>query len=292
MMVVLLGACSSTQEMPDTHFMSGNQYNQCVSILKEALASERIDVMLAGAHGLTDAQYHFEVRPMLQHWFGLELDDSERSGVAQAMAYVGDELGLVTLQDILLNPNSFAHVEAATATLLLGGLPDAGIVRLAADSSANERVRLYASGAMAVAGEDQYMDIIRGALKSADPIIQITAIDVLAEAGEAADTLAIEAVNAPDSFPLDQLYRSRALAILGDVDGRRSLRGLLQASDPIVRARATFAIAEAWMPESGGMLLQLLTDEDPLVRARAAHALILLYYPSSPYRGRRMAIDS
>ena len=115
---------------------------------------------------------------------------------------------------------------------------------------------------------------------------------LLAAASALQLTLAIEAVNAPDSFLLDQLYRSRALAILGDVDGRRSLRGLLQAPDPIVRARATFAIAEAWMPESGGMLLQLLTDEDPLVRARAAHALILLYYPSSPYRGRRMAIDS
>jgi cyclophilin family peptidyl-prolyl cis-trans isomerase/HEAT repeat protein len=89
-------------------------------------------------------------------------------------------------------------------------------------------------------------------------------------------------ISAPPTRPPDGLLDNPTLQELVDLQVARdgaSLTGFLRSEDPVVRARAAYALASVQDPEAGSTLTALLSDSEAEVRRDAAFAVGQLYDP-------------
>jgi HEAT repeat protein len=132
--------------------------------------------------------------------------------------------------------------------------------------------RAGALGALAAMPSDELIAPALDALRSTDPVLALTAIDVLRHLGYRDEEGAI-AARADDASALVRAAVLRYRASAGDLE---TLTAALADPDPIVRRSAADLLAETGAVQSAGQLRPLLDDPDGSVRDAAADALASL----------------
>ncbi|MFK7847575.1 MAG: HEAT repeat domain-containing protein, partial [Rhodothermales bacterium] len=178
-----------------------------------------------------------------------------------------------------------ARILAAEAMFRTATLGDPTILEQSTDPIHNNRLRVFAAATLTLTDRANMKSIIREALSSDDPAARYIAADVIPLIGDRdidIPTLIDKKDLANSDF--ESLYFVRALAIFGTEAARKELIGFLKHTDPTIRSRAAFAMAEAWHIDHTDRLIALLDDPALSVRVRAAQALFTLSNPTSPYR--------
>ncbi len=284
-LAILLAGCGATKIPPASYLITGNVHQQCLVILREGLHSNEFWPSIHAAEALIDADYTFEVQPVLIQRLKSERDRRRIAGYSRALIRTGSNQAIVDLQDILLSDDAEAKVLAAEALFRTGSIGDPAILEQALDSKRNGRLRVYAAAVLTITDRGNMRDIIREALAGDDPAARYIAADVIPVLGNMEEDLPtlIDKKDLANS-DFETLYFVRAMAIFGMASAREELAGFLSHDDPTIRSRAAYAIAETWHVDKSERLLTMLEDPTLAVRVRAAQALLTLSNPNSPYR--------
>ncbi len=282
--------CKTAAPPPEVYLLTANMYERCMQVLRAGLNDEEPWTAIHAAEALTGARYGFEVRPVMLDALAVVGDAPVRAGLLGELVRSGDIDSILLLQDILLEPEAEAHVEAARALFEIGIIADVALLEDAMREGRDERVRLYAAAALTRVEVLDASEFIRSRLAWDDPVVRSTAADILRVIGRARDLQALREAREAAAFDFERAYIARALAVLGDEAARAELLAQLRAVDPVVRADAAHAAADAWLLEGTSRLYALLDDPDAAVRVRAAHALLTLSNPEAPARARRMGV--
>ena len=286
---MLIAGCKAAQPIPEPYLLTGNQHARCMQVLREGLSGDEFWASIYAGEALVRDGYGFEVIPLFHERLARESDPRKRAGYAGVLVRAGQRDALVDLQDLLLGDDVEAQIMAAQAMFRTASVADATLLEEAMAEGRNGRLRLYAAGALALTRDAKTLDFIREQLHSDDPANRYVAADIIAVLGSARDDLeTLLDLRDRAGSEFERFFVLRALAIFGNEDARAALVQLLRHSDPTIRARAVFVMAEAWIVEQSDQLYAMLNDPSLAVRVRAAQALLILSNPTAPERYLRL----
>jgi sialidase-1 len=250
--------------------------SRCLDVLREGLTGRDFWPAMHAAEGLSAAGFGEELQPLLREKLSTETDDQRRCGLARELVRAGDRGYVAILLDVLSAPDTYGHAHAAESLFKVHEIGDGEALRGAMQRDEYPRVRVMAAAALARAGNQEALPVLREQLVGEDRELSRTAAWVLGRVGEESDIPAIRAQMTRSDDPLTIAYFEHALAALGDPDGRAALISNLSHTDPHVRTYAAEFVPDAWVEEAVPRLVEMLEDPHPDARIRAAHALLVL----------------
>ncbi len=283
--ILFLASCKSTEEVPEPYLLTANQHEKCMEVLREGLHSDEFWASIYAGEALVRNEYSFDVTPLFRERLAEEQDAQKRAAYASVLTRSGDTDALIELQDVLLTNDIEAQILAAQGMFRTASVADAQLLEEAMAEGNDGRLRMFAAAALALVEDANTVDFIRSNLSSEDPINRYTAADIIPVLGTAKkDTLSLLVQQKNEQSEFEQFFTDRALAIFRHNPSRKTLAGFLDHNDPTIRARAAYAMAEAWIVEESDRLYAMLNDPARAVRVRAAQALLILSNPMSPER--------
>ncbi|MCF6283688.1 MAG: exo-alpha-sialidase [Candidatus Hydrogenedentes bacterium] len=254
--------------------LSAEQEAQCLSILRDGLATEEFWPSMHAAEALTLAGYGDEVREVVEPMLATVTDLQHRCGLARELVRAGDRSKAKILLDLIADPDSYAHIHAAESSYKVWVLGDGVAMREAFADRANASRSMMAAGALARWGNVEALAYLRKRVESADVDVARIAAWVLGRVGDASDFVALRAGQERFDDPLAKSFFTHALAALGDPKG---IEGLLQnfgSEEPSARTMAATFAGEMGLTKAKEQLLGLLNDEHFDARVRSAQALL------------------
>ena len=259
--------------------LSAETREDCLVVLREALAGDEFWPAMHAAEALTLAGHGDEVRAALQPRLKTEADHQRRCGLAREIARTGDRPVLGELWKILADEESNGRVHAAESLYKIAEVGDGKLLRSALAQNDNLKLTLMAAAALGRAGNPAAIERVRKELSHDDLEIRKIAAWILGLIGGRQDIEPIKKLLAAETDPLAQAYFINALACLGDADSRVQLRKNLSAEDPAVRTYSADFAGYARAVEFRPRLIEMLQDENVDARVRAAQSLIALSLP-------------
>ena len=261
--------------------LPGDVRDQCLAVLRAALAGEEFWPAMHAAEALTLAGEGAEVRKALSPRLKTETDHQRRCGLAREITRTGDRTVLGELFKILADETSNGRIHAAESLYKIAEVGDGKLLRDAMVQEENLKLTLMAAAALGRCGNTAAIERVRKELTHEDREIRKIAAWILGLLGDEPDIEPLKGLFAAETDPLARAYFINALACLGDAEGRKLLGENLAAADPAVRTYsadfAGYARAEEFRPR----LVEMLQDDNVDTRVRAAQSLIALSLPPS-----------
>ncbi len=249
---------------------------RCLKVLRAGLQGDDFWPAIHAAEGLTLGGYGQEVREFLRPKLSAEQDDQRRCGIARELVRAGDRRRSQVMLDTLSGDDDHGHIHAAESLYKVNEIGDGHAMRLAFATTANLRLRLMASAALAKAGSPAALQVLRETLEDDDPSIARLAAWVLGRIGDKSDIPRLRRrLNRCDD-KLARAFIEHALAALGDNAGQQALIRNLTSDDPAVRTYAAVFAGDAKMTSVAPQLVAMLDDEHPDAAIRAAQTLLWL----------------
>lgn len=283
-----VAGCKQSEPPPPAYLLTGNQFAECIEVLKEALTGEDDAHALEAARVLSENGYGFEIVTPFQYWLDQEEDPIMQVRIATELLRAGDEESYFVLEDALLAGDT------AMVELGIRGLYEAARfineeqIILVRDSLGSPAARFFARAILAEGQGDRVLSLARQAILS-DSNTRHVVLPVLAGLGDAKDIGTLIPLRNQVVDDHVRLEYTGALAMLGHPGARNDIVQLLDVSDGHRRARAAHFAGHAWIIEESARLYALLEDPDRMVQISAAEALLLLGDSQSLARQRWVA---
>jgi sialidase-1 len=262
--------------------LSDTLRQRCLTVLREGLRCDEFWPAMHAAEALTLAGRGDEVREFLPDKLQAEEDAQRRCGLARELVRAGDRSQTAVLLEVLADDDPYGHTHAAESLFKVGEVGDGRLLGAAMRREENPKLQIMAAAALARSGNRAAMSLVREHVQRPDAEVSRTAAWVLTQIGDASDVPALRAGWERFEDPLTRCYFSNALAVLGDEEGRKSLRANLVHSDPAVRTYAANFAGDARAVETVEVLTRLLDDPATDVRIRAAQSLLTLAQAPPP----------
>jgi sialidase-1 len=249
---------------------------RAIDTLHEGLQGDAFWPSMHAAEGLTLAGYGMQVQEVLAPKLPAVSDDRLRSGIARELVRAGDESKVAVLTELLLKNDPCSIVFAVEGLYKVGAVGDLDALRVAAHSSDNVGLSMFASGALIQSGEKAALEHIRSTYAKGDErSIRLAAL-VLGRVGAQADIPLLQSRIGAASEELTLSYIQHALALLGDEGGLKSVSENLYSKNPVIRADAASIAYIITSASAYQRLLEMLDDPHPDARYRAAQSILLL----------------
>ncbi|MHC4875556.1 MAG: HEAT repeat domain-containing protein [Planctomycetota bacterium] len=269
-------SASATEAADQPLELASSTRTRCLTVLRTGLRGDDFWPAIHAAEGLTLGGYEKEVRDFLQPKLSAEEDDQRRCGIARELVRAGDRRRSRVMLDILSGDDDHGHIHAAESLYKVNDIGDGHAMRLAFATTANLRLRLMASAALAKAGSPAALQVLRETVEDDDPSIARLAAWVLGRIGDESDIPRLhQRLNRCDD-KLARAFIEHALASLGDEAGQQALTRNLTSDDPAVRTYAAVFAGDAKMTSVAPQLIRMLDDEHPDAAIRAAQTLLWL----------------
>ncbi|TWT55423.1 hypothetical protein KOR42_28090 [Thalassoglobus neptunius] len=264
------------QASSETIQLTDAQKEQCLKILRGAMASDEFWPAMHAAEALTLAGYGAEVREALEPKLPLETDDQKRCGLARELVRAGATEHAAAMLKILDKTDTYGHTHAAESLFKVDEIGNGKRLKRVLRTTTDMKTKLMAAAALARSGDEQAMQLLRQELKSDDEQTFRIAAWILARIGDQSDIPQMRRNVKRAKDPLVKAYNEHALASLGDAEGLKALMDNLTDADPAIRTNAATFAGDARATEAKELLLQLLEDEHFDARIRAAQTLLVL----------------
>jgi sialidase-1 len=255
--------------------------SECMSILRDGLASDEFWPAMHAAEALTDAGSGPEVIAALQDRLPTEQDDQRRCGLARELYRAGDHSHLNVLFDVLGNPSSKGRTHAAESLYKVGQTGDKALLRKAMNQSESIPLQIMGAAALVKAKDTAALELVRRQLQSSDPTARNLSAWVIGRHGNKDDAMVVKdllqretTANVKDEMSITFLAAS--LASLGNLEGRVVLVDQLNSSNSTARAMAAEFAGLSRTTEAMEKLKELLKDAVLDVRIRSAQSIVSL----------------
>ncbi|MEW4487183.1 HEAT repeat domain-containing protein [Thalassoglobus sp. JC818] len=265
----------------ETIQLTDAQEEQCLKILREAMASDEFWPAMHAAEALTLAGYGDEVREALEPKLPAETDDQKRCGLARELVRAGATEYTATMLEILDKEDTYGHTHAAESLFKVDAIGNGKGLKQVLRTTTDMKTKLMAAAALARSGDERAMKLLRRELKSDDEQTFRIAAWILARIGDQSDVRQMRRNVKRANDPLVKAYNEHALATLGDEAGMQALIDNLSDDDPAIRTYAATFAGDARATEAKELLLQLLEDDYLDARIRAAQTLLVLSQPKA-----------
>jgi len=261
--------------------LAADAREQCLTVLRSALAGDEFWPAMHAAEALTLAGQGAEVRVALLPRLKTESDHQRRCGLAREITRTGDRTVLVEIWKILADEKSNGRVHAAESLYKIAEIGDGKLLRSAFAQNDNLRLKLMAAAALGRCGNRAAIERVRKELANSDREIRKIAAWILGLLGDKQDIEPLKKLLAAEADPLARAYFINALTCMGDESARKLLGENLSAADPAVRTYSADFAGYARADEFRPWLIEMLTDDNFDARVRAAQSLIALSLPPS-----------
>lgn len=261
--------------------LSTEAREQCLSVLRAALAGDEFWPAMHAAEALTLAGQGGEVRAALLPRLKTEADHQRRCGLAREITRTGDRTVLGELWTILADEKSNGRVHAAESLYKIAEVNDGKLLRSTLGQDENLKLTLMAAAALGRAGNRAAIERARKELSHEDREIRKIAGWILGLLGDQQDIEPLKKLLASETDLLAKAYFVNALACLGDADAHKLLGQNLTSDDPAIRTYSADFAGYARAVEFRPRLIEMLKDENVDARVRAAQSLIALSLPPS-----------
>ncbi|TWT60783.1 Sodium/glucose cotransporter [Rubinisphaera italica] len=261
---------------PHQHIqLDDTTHAKCIRVLREGLRSDEFWPAMHAAEGLTIGGHGAEVREYLESMLAADnWDDQQLCGLSRELVRAGDPAREQIMLDILAGEDDFGHIHAVESLFKVGGLAERTQLERAFREGKTPPLRLMAAAALAKAGDDEAMSLLRESLTSNDEDTFRIAAWILARVGDKSDIEPIRARLSDASTPMNKAFLNHALAALGDKAGLDLLSKNLDSDDPDIRAHAATFAGDARAVSLAPKLIKQLNDLDLDARIRAAQSLL------------------
>lgn len=274
----------STRAQPQS--VDAQLISECMSILRDGLASEEFWPAMHAAEALTYAEAESEVIAALKTRLPDEKDDQRRCGLVRELYRAGDHSHLQILFDVLGNPSSKGRTHAAESLYKIGQTADKNLLREAMNQSESIPLQIMAAAALVKAEDPDAKDLVRRQLQSSDATARNLSAWVIGRHGNKDDARLVKALlqketSATSKDEMSVTFLAVSLASLGDSEGRVVLVNQLSSPNPTARAMAAEFAGLSRTTEALEKLKELLKDSSLDVRIRSAQSILALSKASS-----------